>query len=296
MSNKLDSILLGDNPFFGVNHLSQKNAREKASISQNFDNAVEVIKYSVDLGAGGMVVSTHPTLQDLIEKIQVKTDLIEKMEFYPILPYVQGYVMKVNEKGMINTLFDTLNQAGIKKKIKVIAKGGMGIVRKDISELLKTFIDIELLQIKNLKIKTVFFSDALVDLALGLNMKKVFETFQNHLHDEYNIEAGLVTKNFPRLIDKCEEWNLKIPYIMTSFNKVGFQMNPSRTEYEEYLNRYNGDIIAMSVLAGGYLKLEDALGYISTLKNIKHAVIGVSTKEHAKNTFEQFVKLTKDDF
>ena len=283
---RFDSVLLGDNPFFGVDHVSQERARTKASRSQNIDNIAEVIKYSFNLGISGMVVSTHPTLRQLLDKLRSeRPELLEKFEFYPILPYTQGYVLKINEKGIINTVIETLSMGSFRNKIKILTKGGMGVIRKDLFELFKVFIDIELLQLKNARINTVFLHDVITDLALSLNMKKIFEVFQEYLHDNYKVNAGLVTKNFPRLINKLSEWGLDYSSVMTSFNKIGFQMNPSREECEKSLDKFKGQVIAMSILAGGYLELNDAYQYILTQQKINKIVVGVSSIEHASKTF-----------
>jgi hypothetical protein len=290
---KIESILLGDNPFFGVDHLSQERAREKAKHSQNFDNMLRVIQYSLNAGAKGMVVSTHPKLMDFIEHIRVKSDLLDKIEFFPILPYTQGYVLKINEKGIVKTLMDTINPAtGFQNRVKILTKSGLGAIRRDLFELFKVFIDIELIRLRNAKMKTVFLHDVLTDLALSLNLKSVFEIFQMHLHDKYNIEAGIVTKNFPKLVASLDEWNLDFSTIMTSFNKVGFQMNPSKQACEDCLLNYNGHIIAMSVLAGGYVRPQEAYEYILSQPKINTVVIGVSSIFHAKNTFELFLNKT----
>ncbi|MFZ0515167.1 MAG: hypothetical protein WAM14_26455 [Candidatus Nitrosopolaris sp.] len=288
---KIESIMLGDNPFFGVDHLSQERAREKARQSQNFDNMLEVMDYSLNAGAKGMVVSTHPKLSDFIEYgIATKSDLINRMEFFPIVPYVQGYVLKINEKGILKTLMDILNPpGGFRRKLKMLTKGGLGVVRKDFFELFKVFIDTELIRIQNLNVKMVFLHDVLTDLAMSLNLRNTFQVFQEHLHDEHKIEAGLVTKNFPKLVSKLDEWNLKIPAIMTSFNKVGFQMNPSRKSCEEHILDYQGDIIAMSVLAGGFLLPAEAYEYILSQPKIRNVVIGISSVAHAKDILQLFL-------
>ena len=283
-------MLLGDNPFFGVDHLSQERARQKAAASKNFDNALDVIEYSNDLGIKGMVVSTHPELKELIERMRAKSNLIKKIEFYPILPYAQGYVSKINEKGLMNTLMETLNQGGFRNIVKIITKGSLGVIRKDLFKLFRVFIDIELLQLTNTKINTVFLHNVITDLALSSNMKNIFETFQEHLHDNYKLNSGLVTLNLPRLIYKLNEWGLYFSDIMAPFNSVGFQMNPSRQECENCLTSFKGNIIAMSILAGGYLEPSDAYKYILTQPKIKKVVIGVSSIDHAKKTFGLFLK------
>jgi len=269
--------------------LSHEIARQKAAKSQNFSNILEVLNFSFNMGINKMVVSTHPQLKDLIQHLKNNSQLIDKFEFYPILPYAQGYVSKVNEMGMINALKDILNSASFQNKISILAKGGLGALRKNFFNLFKVLIDIELLKLQNSKINTVFLHDVVTDLALSLGMKKVFQTFQEHIHKKHKLKSGLVTKNFPLLISKLNEWELKFPKIMTSFNPIGFQMNPSRTECEKAILDYEGEIIAMSVLAGGFLKIKDAHEYLSHIPQIKSVVIGVSSSEHAKNSFSLFL-------
>jgi hypothetical protein len=288
---EIESVLLGDNPFFGVDHLSNERARLKAAYSQNFDNIHDVIQYSLQLGAKGMVVSTHPKLKELIEYLRLKSeDMIDKINFFPIIPYTQGYVLKINEKGIVKTLLDIVNPpTSLQNKLKILAKSSLLAIRKDLFELFKFFIDIELLHLSDVNIKAVFLHDVLTDLALSLNLKSLFETFQNHLHDKYSIEAGLITKNFPILAGHLTDWDLKFSTIMTSFNKAGFQMNPSKQSCENCLVNYNGNVIAMSVLAGGYLSAQEAYQYILSQPKIRTVVIGLSSVDHAKNIFEVFV-------
>jgi hypothetical protein len=185
---------------------------------------------------------------------------------------------------------EILNKTSLQDKFRIITKGGFGVLKKDFYQLFKVFVDIELLQLEGAKKKTVFLHDVLADLALSLGVKGVFETFQNHLHDKYNLEAGLVTKNFPRMVSSLNEWDLKFTSIMTSFNKVGFQMNPSREECETGLLKFDGNIIAMSVLAGGYLQPREAYEYLSSLPNISTAVIGVSSVAHVQSIFDIFLR------
>jgi hypothetical protein len=81
------------------------------------------------------------------------------------------------------------------------------------------------------------------------------------------------------------EWAIDEKVIMAPFNKVGFQMNPSREECEEALRECKHDVIAMSTLAAGYLKPAEAYEYLFRLPNIRSVVVGVSSKKHAEETF-----------
>ncbi len=279
---EIDRILLGDNPLMGVDHLSQERARERGLA--NAEHIADLLEHVYGLGIKGFVVSTHPHLRDIISYLGSNTDLLSKINIYPILPYVQGYVIKATEKGLVGMLLDIFGSTNIQSKFSMMLKGGLGLLKKDLYELFKIFIDIEIGYLKDTRLKAIFLHDVFTDLALGIESKKIFETFIAYVEKNYNVRAGLITKNFPRLVNKLKEWDIEIPLIMTSFNKVGFQMNPSREECEASLRENDLDVIAMSTLAAGYLMPDEAYRYISTLSNIKSIVVGMSNKKHAYET------------
>ena len=94
-------LLLGDNPFFGIDNLSQERARKKIKKSNELENIVEIMDFVENLGVKGFVVSTHPQLKHLIKNLKTESNLLEKFEFYPILPYAQSYVSKAAENGIV---------------------------------------------------------------------------------------------------------------------------------------------------------------------------------------------------
>jgi len=280
-------LLLGDNPFFGIDHLSQDRARKRMRILTGYEKISDIMKFVAELGVRGFVVSTHPQLKHLVKHMETKTNLLELYDFYPILPYAQGYVSKVTEKGVINAMTEILSIGSNRLGLKILFKGSTAYLSKDFEKLLQTLIDVELLPLKSVKKKVIFLHDVVTDLAISLGMKKPIGTFMQHIEDQYNLEPGLVTKNFPKLIRKLEEWNVKTPTIMTSFNPIGYQMNPSKEECEKFIS--NNKVIAMNVLAGGYLKPQESFQYLSQL-NLKAVTIGMSTKEHAQDTIDSFKK------
>ena len=283
--NKSVEVLLGDNPFFGIDHLSQERARMRMKNLNGFDKITEIMDTSYKLGAKGFVVSTHPQLKDLIKFMKKQTNLLEKMEFYPILPYAHGYVSKVTEKGILGTLNDVLS-GSLDSKLKILFKGSVGFLKKDFNRLLQTITDVELLPLNETRKKIIFLHDVVTDLAISLGFKNLVEIFMDHIKNQYGVQVGLVTKNFPKLVDTMNEWNIDIPIIMTSFNPLGYQMNPTQTDCEKYLKHVD-KIIAMNVLAGGLMKPLDSAKYISKL-NLDSIVVGMSTVEHVKETIDAF--------
>ena len=278
-------LLLGDNPFFGIDHLSQERARKRMRMLTGYEKISDIMKFVAELGVRGFVVSTHPQLKHLVKHMETKTNLLELYDFYPILPYAQGYVSKVTEKGIINTMTEILSTGSNRSGLKILFKGTTAYLSKDFEKLLQTLIDVELLPLKSVKKKVIFLHDVVTDLAISLGMKKPIEAFMQHIEDQYHLEPGLVTKNFPKMIRKLEELDIKKPTIMTSFNPIGYQMNPSKEECENFIS--NNKVIAMNVLAGGYLKPQESFQYLSQL-NLKSVAIGMSTKEHAQDTIDSF--------
>ena len=87
---------------------------------------------------------------------------------------------------------------------------------------------------------------------------------------------------------------MKDVVIMTPFNKIGFQMNPSGESCEAALNDLKeGDVVAMSIMAGGYLTLDESIEYLNGLTNLSGVVAGVSSAEHAIQTFTKLRTLIR---
>jgi len=281
----IDPIILGHNQFIGVSHLSQDAARARVEKFANLERVADIVEFSLELGVKGMMLSTHPRAGEILYFLKEK-GLAEELNFYPLLPYAEKYVRKANEKGIVGMLNDVLKQADVRKKLKIMFQGGLGVLQKDYEKLLGTLIDLELLPFQDLNIKAIFLHNVLTDLGLGLGVREVFEFYIDYIKDNYGVIPAFGTMNFARLVKTFDEWGIKKPLVMASFNKVGFQMNPSKEECEKVLQQYEVDVLAMSTLAAGYLKPREAYEYLFSLPNIKSVVVGVSKKEHAKETFE----------
>ena len=73
------------------------------------------------------------------------------------------------------------------------------------------------------------------------------------------------------------------------FNPLGFQMCPSREACEATLQDLAGStVIGFSVLAAGYLGLDEAVRYVAGLRGLAGVAVGASTIEHACQTFGRF--------
>ena len=282
---RIDPIILGHNQFIGVDHLSQDRTRNRTERFSDIQKILDVVKSFYDLGGTGMMLSTHPKARTIMEAISSEAELSKNLNLYPLIPYAQGYVRKANEKGVVGMLKDALEPASTYNKFKIILKGGVSVLRKDFLNIVSTLIDVEMLPFKESNVKAVFLHNVLTDLALSLKAQSIFEFYVDYIKDNYGVIPAFGTMNFARLVKSFDEWGIRKPLVMASFNKAGFQMNPSREECERCLSEYDVDVLAMSTLAAGYLKPKEAYGYLFSLPNIESVVVGVSTKKHAEETF-----------
>jgi hypothetical protein len=286
ITDGIDSVILGHNQFFGVNHLSSAKGAAKENFFKNSGNVLDIVRFSVDSGVGGLMLSTHPNAPMVIDAIKQDAQLAGNLNFYPLLPYISKYVRSSNEKGIVNVIQDALGKAKVGEKFRLILSGGMGVLKKDLLTLLKTLMDMELLCFRGVNIKAVFLHDVLTDLALGLDLKNIFELYSEHISETYDAIPAFATKNLPLLVEKFKAYGFSTPLLLSHFNKVGFQMNPSQRACSEALEQYDCKVVAMGTLASGYLKPAEAYEYLFQLPKIESVVVGVSTKSHAKETFK----------
>lgn len=285
--DNIDSIILGTGQFFGVNHLSLEKGRNKDMYFGDIQNAIKIIRYVVqEEKIKGIMLSTHPRSIMIIETIKKDPFLKENLNFYLNIPYMQKFISQSNEIGIVNTLTESIKRAKSFKKIKMVFEGGTGYVRKDLFKLLKTIIDIEMLPFKDLNVKAFFLHNVIADLILAFRSEVMIDFYVNYIKEEYDIIPAFTTQNLPKMVSFLEQSGIKNPLILTPFNKIGFSMNPSLKECEECLEKTNIKVAAHSTLASGYLKPYDAYEYIFALSNRPSVVVGVSTKEHARETFQ----------
>ena len=292
---ELDRLLLGDNPLIGVDHLSQERARERQARLDS-GKVVEVIETALDSGAGGFLFSTHPIIYDALKEMKRKNTRRE-FGLYPLLPYAQTYVRIATEKGMLGLAQEILSKLSWKGKARVVT-AGLSLATANPSAILEAYVDSELdILLHNVppgaNLKCVLLHEVITDLAASLRSTEIIQSYADHIRDTYHVRPGFATRNLVRFLTFAKETKLNLNeiVILTPFNKVGFQMNPTREACEAAIEESRpSNIIAMSILASGYLSLEEAAKYVQSLKAIKSYVVGVSTKRHAQDTFSYLSK------
>lgn len=277
-----------------MSHLSQERARDRTD-KLNIESIVEVICSALSCGATGYTFSTHPTNVEVLKALGASGKVPRQFDLYPVVPYAEGYVRLANEKGMTGLVNEILSRLSLSDKAKLLVEGGFSALRLDPAGMLRTYLDAELkgylsIKPKNATLQSVLLHEVLTDLCLGLGETGMLNVFAQHVRENYRVRPGFVTYNFPRFIKVFEDegFSLKDVAVMTPFNSLGFQMSPSRASCEATLSSLrDGHVIAMSILAGGYLTLDQAIGYVRTLPNISGIAVGASTGQHAQETFKK---------
>jgi hypothetical protein len=293
----LNRLLVGDNAFIGVSHLSHAHARQKVQ-QLRLETIVEVIKKAISSGATGFAFTVHPTNFQILSALEAAGVLGPSFEICPVLPYAAGYVRTVNEKGMSGLVNDVVSRLSLQDKARALLRGTVSAFTSDPVGMLKAYIDMELASIRRLKganLASVFLHEVVTDLGLSFQSKELFHEYTRHVRDAYNATPGFVTRNFVRFVRFFDQAGLSPSNIlvMTPVNRIGFQMTPSREACEDCLTRLtSSNVIAMSILAGGYLGLDEAVEYVRHLQNLSGIVIGVSSMAHAEQSFTRLKSLT----
>jgi hypothetical protein len=293
MSKQQLKLLVGDNAFHGISHLSQQRARERSITNDpsNTEYATQLVKLSLQNGASGFMFSVSEKTLTILEALNQ-----EKPELYAIVPYAFEYVRLATRIGGISGLAKKVARDIIfSKNVITIAPSVLGLLRADPRAFLRIYLIYEISRIKSAagkdaNLKSVLLHEVITDMALALNLDWFFKYYIKFF-SKSKTRPGFETRNFPFLVQKFKEWHIDLNnlIITSSFNKIGFQMNPSQAECEKTLKEIpQAEIIAMSILAAGYLGPFDAAQYIAKLSNVSHIVVGVSNERQASETFKFF--------
>jgi hypothetical protein len=284
-------VLVGDNPFHGISHLSQDQAIARGANVLNPESASILVRTALDNGADGFMFSVSDTTLAIL-RLALTGRPEKSVKLYAIVPYVFEFVrMAVTEGGI----------PGLSKKVGLeivrsanfgaVFYGLKGLIGLDPASLLQAYLLYEESRIKKAAgkagvLSTIFLHEVLTDMSLGLNMQWVFKTHIN-FSNKRGLKPGFHTHQLPSLVERFDKWNIDTRNcaFTTQFNSLGFGMCPSREECEKTLTLLkDSEVYAYGILASGYLNVEKAISYIKTLDNLTGVAVGISKEQQAKET------------
>ncbi len=286
---QLDKIILGDNQFFGINHRSQEKAEEMLKRFGNIDNIFEVYDNAFECGVKAVMLNSNEKAIAICDRFRANKSKYGDIAWYPSIPYAYKYANMVNELGIFPAINETIFKGNSAMGVLgMMAKGVSVAVTKDAMKMMEMLIDVEYKMFRDLNVKVFFLQNIITDLFLGYGIKEIFEHFSEYLRKKYKVTPGFVTLNMPYLKSKFEEWGIEDVVICSSINAAGFNMHPSKEEYDKVIaandpSKYQ--LMAMNVLASGSITVKDSFDYINSL-NIQSVVFGASSKNHIQSTVD----------
>jgi hypothetical protein len=258
----------------------------------NPEYCASLVLTALDNGADGFMFSINQNMLSLLKAMNKKRPK-SSLRLYPIVPSAVDFIKLSGQKGMEGLAKEFAKEMLMSGNIKAVLSCLKGLTKNNIESLLSGLLCYEMSEIKSATRKrasldSVLLHELLTDMALALDLRWLF-TFYIAFMSNLKIKPGFQTRNLPFLKRKFNEWNLNVRgiYLVSPFNKVGFQMAPSKEECEQaiaHLNQANN--LAINILASGYISIPEAAHYIRSLSNVKGVAVGISKEVHARETFK----------
>jgi hypothetical protein len=275
----MDRILFGDNQFFGINHVSDEKSRQLSIKFRKDAVVLQTLKMVQQNTVNSFMCTTHDRMIDISKAMNQDLEL-RKMNIYPCLPYAHKYANAVTELGILGTV----KQYVPGNYVTSFLKGGVAYVSKDYITMMELMVDAELKMFKHAKTPVIFLQNVVTDLLLGLGMGKVLKAFHDYIEKKYNVEAGFITMNLPKLTELLMANGIAYPIICSSINHEGFRMSGGKTLYEYYLGKGKSRNIAMQIFSGGSSAPDQSIKYVCSLPNIHSILFGASSEDNIIKT------------
>ncbi|XAS77936.1 hypothetical protein V3G39_07860 [Dermatophilaceae bacterium Sec6.4] len=279
----IDRLMLGDNQFFGINHMSEDRARAQTLQFQDIEAIIQVIDAAYDEGVRTFMCTTHDRVSLICDHVRAHPDRYEGMSFAPSMPYAHKYANAVTDSGMLGAIRRFLPQEGM---LNAALRGGRSLAGKDIEGVTTLLVDAEMSMFKGLSTPVIFLQNVVVDLLLGLGFDDAFAIFADHIRKRYNAEPGFITMNLPMLLDTLDRVGVENPIVCSNINKIGFRMCGGVDAYEDALRNRRFRAVAMSIFASGAIPPREALEWVCEHENIESIVFGASSRRNIRATHD----------
>ncbi len=275
-------LILGDNPFFGINHRSGEKANEYSSIKSDFRVAANVIEEASRNGINRLMVTTHAELAELLEVSRLQLDSLDlqKPRLSLGLPYAHKLNSVVADKGLLG-LFTLINPyklilAGIKDFLSLVFRQ-----RKFPKYIFSEFIFSELKSVSGFDVEYVCFQNLMTDMILGLGRTNVFNDIADSL-GATGAKPVFITMN-PIELDKLLPKGVPICF---HYNINGFMVQPSLSEVQEFIETTKRPLWAMGIMASGAIE-PDKVWSDPYLKKFDKILYSTSKPERIRSLLEQ---------
>ena len=241
-----------------------------------------VLKAGLEGGVTGYTFSTHQVNLELLKYMSKQyPEVIDKLNYYILIPYAQGYVRRANIYGTVGLAKTVIRDIVFKHPVDSITSA----LTLNFNKLASLFIGMEanpyLKILPRDRIKAILLHEVLTELIMAYNLVELLHELERYVEKKLEVGFGLETRNPGQLNKYLEENNIQVEYIMTPMNPLGYQMAPSKKEAEEAIRKLREKgtkIIAINILASGAITIEEACKYLEPFKDVVYAVAYGTTK------------------
>ena len=168
-------LLVGDNPFHGISHLSEDRARARGTEINMPDFAAKLVQVSLENGADGFMFSvsetTLSTLRVLGKNMRIKSPPL----LYAIIPYAYEYVRLATQLGTVGLGRKLAKQVIFSVNLKAVGVGLKCIATMDPKDILNAYLLYEVSRIKSaigkkFALKSVMLHEVITEMIIALNL------------------------------------------------------------------------------------------------------------------------------
>lgn len=282
---ELDSVILGDNQFFGINHMSQERAQQLAERFNDNSRIFEAYRSAHDVGIRAFMLNSNDKAAEICDFFRDNRSSLPGLVLYPSIPYPHKYANLVAERGILGAIQSVLSGQSALGLLSFAGKG-LSLLGGDLTKTLMMLVDVEMKIYKGLDFKVIYLQNIVTDLMLGLGFRDVFIEYCSYIGKKYKVVPGFLTMNVPRLAAFLQSCGIEDATICGSVNKRGYLMSPDVASYEEYFKKSQKyPFTAMSIFASGAIQPAEAINYVKQ-QGIQSVVFGASSRQHIIATKE----------
>ena len=281
MTEAMDRLLIGDNQFFGINHMSEARARAQAIQFQDTQAIIDVLDIALDYGIRTFMCTTHERVAEVCEHMRRNPARYADYQMYPCMPYAHKYANAVTEYGMLGAVRQSLPSESL---LSAALRGGKSLASRDVEGIITMLVDAEMSMFEGISTPVVFLQNVVTDLLLGLGFLDAFRIFADHVRAKYDAEPGFITMNLPMLLDALDEVSVENPVVCSNINKIGFRMSGGIEAYEQAIDSRRFRPVAMSAFASGAIPPREALTWLKEHAQVESIVFGASSVNSIRST------------
>ena len=124
-------LLVGDNPFHGISHLSDDRARARGNQIYDSGFASKLVQISLENGADGFMFSVSEMTLSILRAIPKNTNRRSPPLLYAIIPYAYEYARLATHLGTVGLAKELAKQIVLSANIGAFEAGMKSIATMD---------------------------------------------------------------------------------------------------------------------------------------------------------------------